>query len=199
MPSVSNSVVALAFLCITLPAICRPDGGTAEQSQEAGKKAFDLGRYQQAESDFRESVSALEAAASPDAPQLAAARQNIATVYFAQGRLADAEKLYRQAMSVWEATPGRELSIATILTNLSSLLRASARYQEAEDYAQRSLKILEKLGAAGQAERLRVMQVLGELYVAQGRYAAAQEILTGALADQEKLDGGFKGDSAIVA
>ena len=199
MPSLSTSVVPFAFLWITLPAISAFDDPAASDDQAAGQKAFEQGRYREAESLFHAAVSALETASPTDTRSLAAARQNLATVYFAQGRLKDSEELYLKVIPVWESIPGRELSVAIVLNNLSSLLRTTARYGEAESFCQRALKILEDLGAAGQSERLRTLQNLGELYAAEGRYSAAQELLVNAMAAQQRLTGPESSDAAILA
>jgi tetratricopeptide (TPR) repeat protein len=167
-------VLTVGLLHYTSPAIYGVDGRDDDKEQEAGKKAFERGRYQESESLFRNDVVAQERAGIRDASLLAADWQNLATVYLAEGRHAEAEKLYRQALRVWEQTPGAEAAVAVVLNNFSALLRTLARYPEAEQAARRALQLQEHLHAPDTDEMSRTLHNLCELYAAQERYDEAE-------------------------
>ena len=74
-----------------------------------------------------------EKALGPEHPDVAASRNNLAELYQAQGRYAEAEPLYRRSLAIWEKALGPEHPhVATGLNNLTVLYRAQGRYAEAE-------------------------------------------------------------------
>ena len=71
---------------------------------------------------------------------------NLATIYQAQGRHAEAGPLYRRALAIQEKAIGSEhVEVAISLDNLATVYRAQGRYTEAEPLYQRALSILEDL------------------------------------------------------
>ncbi len=70
---------------------------------------------------------------------------NLAELYRAQGRYAEAEPLYRRALAIVEKALGPEHPhVAANLNNLAGLYQAQGHYAEAEPLYQRSLAIYEK-------------------------------------------------------
>ena len=80
---------------------------------------------------------------------MATSLNNLADLYQAMGRYAEAEPLYRRSLEIREKQLGRDHpDVATSLNNLANLYRAMGRYAEAEPLYRRSLAIREKqLGA----------------------------------------------------
>ena len=71
---------------------------------------------------------------------------NRAVSFRSQGRYAEAEPLFRQALDIMERTKGPEhLDVAIILNNLGELYYMQGRYVEAEPLYQRALAIKEKV------------------------------------------------------
>jgi tetratricopeptide (TPR) repeat protein len=70
---------------------------------------------------------------------------NLADLYRAQGRYAEAEPLYKRSLAIRETAlgPGHP-DVATSLNNLADLYRAQGRYAEAEPLYKRALAIREK-------------------------------------------------------
>ena len=82
---------------------------------------------------------------APTHPDVAASLNNLAGLYDAQGRYAEAEPLYERALAIWEKALGPEHpDVATSLNNLAELYRDQGRYAEAEPLYERALAIREK-------------------------------------------------------
>ena len=66
-------------------------------------------------------------------------------LYYAQGRQADAEPLYKRSLATHEKALGpQHPNVATSLNNLASLYKAQGRHADAEPLYKRSLAIREK-------------------------------------------------------
>src|SRR5437762_2991916 len=73
---------------------------------------------------------------------------DLASLYKALGRYADADPLSRRALAVYEKAFGQDHpQVATSLNNMAEIYRAQGNYVEAEPLYKRSLDIIErKLG-----------------------------------------------------
>ena len=70
---------------------------------------------------------------------------NLAALYYNQGRYSEAEPLYLQALSLRKKLLGEEhLSVATSLNNLALLYESQGRYSEAEPLYLQSLSLSKK-------------------------------------------------------
>ncbi len=70
---------------------------------------------------------------------------NLAALYEAQGRYAEAEPLYKRALAIWEKALGPEHpSLANSLENYAALLRKSERTSEADKMEARAKAIRDK-------------------------------------------------------
>jgi tetratricopeptide (TPR) repeat protein len=70
---------------------------------------------------------------------------NLALLYKAQSRYADAEPLYQRALGIFEKNPGPEHpDVATSLENYAALLRDTGRGTEAEELEARAKAIRAK-------------------------------------------------------
>ena len=82
----------------------------------------------------------------PDHPDTASSLNNLAGLYRAQGRYAEAEPLYRRALAIREAVLGPDHpDTASSLNNLAGLFRAQGRYGEAEPLLRRAEAAATKL------------------------------------------------------
>ena len=81
----------------------------------------------------------------PIIPMLRRSLNNLASLYRAQGRYADAEPLYKRSLAIREKTLGPDHpDVAVSLNNLALLYQAQGRYADAEPFYKRSLAIREK-------------------------------------------------------
>ncbi len=115
----------------------------------AGATAYQQGNYAEAVKQTEAALSAAEAF-GPNDPRLAGALNNLALIYLAQGRYAEAEPLHKRVLAIAEKALGpNDPRLAVALNNLAELYHAQGRYAEAEPLYKRSLAIFEKaLGPA---------------------------------------------------
>ena len=110
----------------------------------AGQKAYEQGRYAEAE---KARLLALKEAENfgPEDPRLATSLNDLAVLYHAQGKYAEAEPLHKRALAIREKALGPEHSdVATSLENYAALLRKMNRDAEASKMEARAKAIREK-------------------------------------------------------
>ena len=126
----------------------------------------------------------------PDHPNVAPSLNNLAALYRAQGRYADAEPLYKRSLAIREKELGPDHpDVAQTLNNLAELYRAQGRYADAGPLYKRSLAIWEKALGPDHPDVGLSLNNLAALYNDQGRYADAEPLLKRALAIHEKALG----------
>jgi tetratricopeptide (TPR) repeat protein len=112
---------------------------------------------------------------------------NLAALYYAQGKYEQAEPLYQRALTIWEKQLGPEHSdTATSLNNLAELYRTQGKYEQAEPLYQRALAIWEKQLGPEHPDTATSLNNLAGLYDAQGKYEQAEPLYQRALAIYEK-------------
>ena len=98
---------------------------------EDGTKAYQQRRYADAEKSFQSALKEAEGFGQEDL-RLALTLNNLAFLYQAQGKYAEAEPLYKRSLAIWERTLGPEHpNVAQSLENYAALLRETNREAEA--------------------------------------------------------------------
>ncbi len=132
-------------LCVALVATQACTQSTNwEMSMNAATEAYQQARYTKAEKFL---LAALEEAENfgPEDSRFATSLNNLAEVYRAQGRYAEAEPLSRRALAIDEKALGLEHpDVGQSLNNLAGLYHSQGRYAEAEPFYSRALAIAEK-------------------------------------------------------
>jgi CHAT domain-containing protein/Tfp pilus assembly protein PilF len=133
----------------------------------------------------------------PSHPSVATSLNNLAALYGAQSRYADAEPLYKRALAIYEKALGPDHpNLATSLNNLAELYRAQGRYADAEPLYKRAVANREKALGPDHADVGNSLNNLAILYYSQGRYADAEPLYKRALAIREKALGSDHPDVA---
>jgi tetratricopeptide (TPR) repeat protein len=118
------------------------------------------------------------------------ALNNLALLYYAQGRYAEAEPLYKRGLAIYEKALGPDRpDVGTALNSLAELYRAQGRYPEAEPLYKRAIDIIEKALGPDHLDVGISLNYLARLYFDQGRYAEAEPLLKRALDLIEKALG----------
>src|ERR1700690_1891712 len=78
--------------------------------KDAGRKAFEQGRYGEAEALGREALRLVQITYPVDSPEVAGCLNDLGVAASALGKFSEAEDLYRRAVRIWEKNPGREAS-----------------------------------------------------------------------------------------
>ena len=115
-----------------------------EKSAKAGTKAYQQGRYAESEKLLLFALKEAEKFGEQD-PRLATSLNNLAALYQAQGKYAEAEPLSRRALAIWEKVLGPDHpNVATALGNYAKLLRKTNRKAEAAKLEARAQAIRAK-------------------------------------------------------
>ena len=153
-----------------------------EKYTDAGIKAHQQGQHAEAQKQFAAALKEAEKFEEQD-PRLATSLNNLATLYQAQGKYAEAEPLHRRALAIQEKALGPEHpDVANTLNSLAGLYDAQGKYTEAEPLLQRSLAIREKALGPEHQHVATSLGNLAEVYRAQGKYAEAEPLYRRALA-----------------
>jgi len=104
---------------------------------------------------FKRALAIREKQLGPDHPQVALGLNNLAELYRAQGRYADAEPLNKRSLTIYENQLGSEHpSVTNGLNNLAFLYRTQGRYVDALPYARRAFSLIRKRLTQGDTESL---------------------------------------------
>src|SRR5262249_22507825 len=107
----------------------------------------------------------------------AAPLTNLALTLRAQGKYAEAEEPFRQALAILEkALPAGHPDLATSLNNLATTLHAQGQYAEAEKLYRQALAIREKALPAGHPLLATSLNNLADTLYEQGQYAEAEKL-----------------------
>ncbi len=140
----------VGFLCVVFVFIQACAQETQwDKHMTTAAKAYQQGRYTDAERSFQAAVKEAEAL-GPQDPRLATSLNNLAELYRLQGKYAEAEPLNKRALAIRQKALGpAHPDVANSLNNLAGLYHQQGKYNEAEPLYKRSLAIVEKaLGPA---------------------------------------------------
>lgn len=125
------------------------DGRYAESLNKHGQAAFNAGDFEAASKSFEKAASILSGLPEDQqAGSLAAGEvlNNLAMLYYNEGNLDEAEKLYRRALQSDEKQFGDDHEmVAKDLNNLALLYKKQGKFKEAEPLLKRSITIKERL------------------------------------------------------
>ena len=108
---------------------------------------------------------------------MAATLNNIAQVRKIEGRLRDAEPLYRQALDVWAQSLGtNHPDYAKGLCNLADYFHVAGNDRAADQLYQRAIAILDASVGHNSQETLRVVSLRREVLLALGRTTDAERL-----------------------
>ena len=162
--------------------------GRRESYMAAGVAAYQLGHYAEAQGQLEAALrTAEEAFGTQD--RLAQSLNRLATLYQAQGKHAEAEPLFKQALAIWEKAVGPDHpNVATILNNLAEVYRAQGKYDEAEPLQKRALTIREKVLGPEHPDVAQILENYAALLRKTGRSAEANKMEARAKAIRAKSE-----------
>ena len=134
----------VGVLCLALWTTALAQQTQWEKLNGAGMEAYERGRYAEAEKLW---LAALKEAKTfvGDDPRLATSLNNLAELYRAQGKYAQAEPLYQRALAIWQKALGPEHpQVAMVLENYAALLHWLNRDAEADKMEARAQAIRAK-------------------------------------------------------
>jgi len=129
----------------------------------------------------------LEKALGPNHRGVAWSLENLADLYYAQGKYTEAEPLYKRTLAMDEKTlDANHPDLAIDLNNLANLYYMQGKYTDAEPLYKRVLAIDEKTLDANHPDLAIDLNNLANLYYMQEKYTEAEPFYKRALAIDEK-------------
>jgi CHAT domain-containing protein/Tfp pilus assembly protein PilF len=124
---------------------------------------------------------------------------NLAVVYAALGKYADAEGLFKRALAIKEKALGADHpDVANSLHNLAIVYEEQAKYADAEGLFKRALAIWEKALGKDHPDVANTLNSLAVVYWKQGKYADAEGLYKRTLTIKEKALGADHPDVAAT-
>lgn len=148
---------------------------------QQGRKAYFSGRMEDAERLFKTAAKEAEKFSQRD-PRVAKGMELMAMVDVYQNKLADAETLLKNAITLDEGLPAsQQRQLGSHLEHLAWVYYLDGKYDNAEPLLQRALAIWETQLGQEQAKVADCLCALGRLYRAQGKLPESETMLTRAL------------------
>jgi tetratricopeptide (TPR) repeat protein len=162
----------------------------AQYLTSAGEAAWRAGDYALAQTGLTEALSIREKALEPEDASVGDSLNNLAVLYSARGRDADAEPLAKRALAISETALGPDHpDVAVRLNVLAVIYRGQGRYADAEPVAKRAVAIGEKRLGLDDAQLAIFLNNLAGIYWERARYIEAEPLFKRALAINEKALG----------
>lgn len=156
----------------------------------AGYEAYVDGDYQRALSAMEAAFALIRSAWSEDDPLALTIMHNLATLYDAAGRYAEAEALFLSALEHRERVLGKEHPDTLMTVNsLAALYDDVGRYAEAESLYFRALEGFERVLGKDHPHTLNSVNNVALLYSATDRSAEAELLFLRALEGRERVLG----------
>jgi CHAT domain-containing protein/Flp pilus assembly protein TadD len=123
-------------------------------------------------------------------PQTLTSLNNLAALYYFQGRYREAEPLYRDALQASREVLGpRDPDTLASLNNLAELYSTQGRFGEAEPLFREALPAMREVLGSRHPDTLTSLNNLASLYRAQGRYVEAEPLYREALQARREVLG----------
>lgn len=181
------SKILFAFLLLTCGVSLRAE--TIREIAVAWNRAIDASEELRHQGKFEQARTLLLRAIETDAKypgQLAVAYNNLGAIAQDQGKYADAERYYRQAIRQWESVPdGDGKPIA--MNNLATLLNAVGKLDVADRIQQRAEALQIEANGPNHPNSAAVIQNRATLYLAQRQYRKAESGFRRAIETWEHL------------
>ena len=135
------------------------------------------GRYTDAERQALEALKVVEKRAGQyDDLEVSAFVDNLAQIYQAQQRFAEAEELYNRVLITVEKRFGSDaFRVGSVLNNLAWLYQDQGRYEDAKPLIVRAIAIVEKARLSQPAELGRLLDTLGRVDEGLGNLREAEQ------------------------
>jgi tetratricopeptide (TPR) repeat protein len=151
---------------------------------------FILGKYQEAEQMYRQTLKLKEKALGKEHPNTFGSMNNLALVLDSQGKYEEAEQMHRRTLELMEKILGKEHPrTLDSMNNLALVLDNQGKYEEAEQMHRRTLEPREKMLGREHPDTLDSMNNLALVLESQGKYEEAGQMHRRTLELKEKILG----------
>ena len=126
----------------------------------------------------------------PTDPRVAKAHQDLADYYSAEGRYADAERVYQKRLELEEDMLGRaNPAIIPAIDDLARVNFAQMKYDQSAELIARELRIMEREYGDNDPKLVPSLEQTARVLQSGGKFADAERFLTRAMAIREKASG----------
>ena len=148
-------------------------------------------KYEQAEPLLKRALQVYGSVSPPDPLSTERTQLNLAGIYLDREDYASAERYFSEALSLSESMPdGPMYERGGALLNLGFIRLTQGRYQEAENFLNRSVQALSSdTSPWAQKDLANALYRLGGAYAGENRYREAKQQYLKALQIQEKVSG----------
>ena len=187
LKTVAAAAAVAAALTLSPAAVCADPIPEKVQAEVLGLNDRAIDAFQReddaaAEADLKRAVHLLETGGWMEDPTAAQILDNLANLYWATGRWAEAEDAYRRVVGILERLFGKdEASIAPRLQTLGAMLQQQGRYREASRDLDRALTIRRAVLPADHPEIGESAYALGQVLQALGERDRAENLFREAL------------------
>lgn len=149
-----------------------------------------VGRYEDAEKEYKRALAIREGLLGPVHPDVAISLGNLGWLYCTQGRISEGKELLDRSAAILDQTPEPDpRTQAGVLNNLALVCREQGNYKEAEPLFLRSLAIREDALGTDHPDIAVSLNNLALCYWGQGRYEEALQSAKRSLVIREKILG----------
>lgn len=164
-------------------AIASANAGTEwEMLRRYAEQALQEGNLEEAERQWLEVVKKAEALGTRDGPRFVSSIEKLADVYCKQGKLAQAESLYSEALvTKTRVLPPHSLHTAAAVNNMAKISYFQGKYDDAERFALRFLEMYKSNFPHNHPDVACALQNVATLYHMQDKYHMAEPYYTEAI------------------
>jgi tetratricopeptide (TPR) repeat protein len=174
------SALGYVLLAGRTPAQDRSPDAPAPIDVSGARTALDAGDYAYAEAQFRAMLGMYEG--PEDAGSAAVVSVNLGRAYEGQGKLDEAEALYRRTLASLDQRGAAPRDRAPLLAGLVRCSLRRNRLEEAEALARQALAVAEAAGGPGGEGAAVAWNDLAKVYALRGKYAEAEPLYRKSLA-----------------
>jgi tetratricopeptide (TPR) repeat protein len=172
------------------PPLRPPKGDDLAAIHKRFQDLYAARNYAAALAEAQKYEAAVKAQFGTSHPNHGLALNELANVYYSQGKYGEAEPLYKRALTIYENAGGvNQLNVATTLNNLGLVAQSERKYDEAEGFYKRSLAIREKALGESHPDVATTLHNLGLLARIENKRDEAERFYKRALAIREEALG----------
>jgi len=181
----------------------KPSSDNAQVLAEASRlnesmiELFKVAKYDEALPVGKRVLELQQRALGPQHLLIAKTLKNIGEIYLAKKKHDEAEKLFRQALTIFEREPEQNETVSYLLETLGVIQFNKRQYHKAALLLEKALAVREKVSGKTDVALAETLHALANVYQVQRRFEEAEPLYLRALSIKEKTLG--RSDSGTVA
>jgi tetratricopeptide (TPR) repeat protein len=164
-----------------------------------GRTYRELGLFNDAQRHLEKALEIRRRLRSDSHPELLEILDDVASIYWLQGKYALAQPLAQRTVDIHRRLSGEEhTDTLTAINNLAVLYTFQGKFQNSEQLLVKALEVRRRTSGPGHLETVAVMTNLAQVYDRQARYREAEALYDEALAARRRLSGPEHPDTLVV-